>query len=135
MRWFFLPGADLPFIRGWLAASLFVALCELSLRFSILIGGTTNVHTAGLLSAFSDARFSEFSLVSETKLLFTNGLSWPEESELGDPSTVSQPLSGSSSDILLGLLQGDGLDWPEELVLRVLSGLLREHTRSMFRVL
>lgn len=36
---------------------------------------------------------------------------------------------------LLGLLQGDGLDWPEELVLRVLSGLLSEHIRSMFKVL
>lgn len=36
---------------------------------------------------------------------------------------------------LLGLLQGDGLDCTEaeELVLRVLSGLLREHTLSMFR--
>lgn len=36
---------------------------------------------------------------------------------------------------LFGLLQGDGLDCPEELVLRVLSGLLREHIRSIFKVL
>lgn len=36
---------------------------------------------------------------------------------------------------LLGLLQGDGLDRPEELVLRVLSGLLSEHIRSIFKVL
>ena len=36
---------------------------------------------------------------------------------------------------LFGLLQGDGLDCPEELVLRVLSGLLNEHIRSMFKVL
>lgn len=36
---------------------------------------------------------------------------------------------------LLGLLQGEGLDWPEELVLRELSGLLSEHTRSIFSVL
>lgn len=36
---------------------------------------------------------------------------------------------------LLGLLQGDGLDCPEELVLRVLSGLLSEHIRSIFKVL
>lgn len=35
----------------------------------------------------------------------------------------------------MGLLQGDGLDCPEELVLRVLSGLLSEHIRSMFKVL
>lgn len=36
---------------------------------------------------------------------------------------------------LLGLLHGEGLDCAEaeELVLRLLSGLLREHTRSMFR--
>lgn len=36
---------------------------------------------------------------------------------------------------LLGRLQGEVLDWAEaeELVLRVLSGLLREHTLSMFR--
>jgi hypothetical protein len=36
---------------------------------------------------------------------------------------------------LFGLLQGDGLDCPEELVLRVLSGLLNEHIRSIFKVL
>lgn len=36
---------------------------------------------------------------------------------------------------LFGLLQGDGLDCPEELVLRVLSGLLSEHIRSIFKVL
>lgn len=38
---------------------------------------------------------------------------------------------------LLGRLQGEPLDCTEaeELVLRVDSGLLREHTRSMFRVL
>lgn len=36
---------------------------------------------------------------------------------------------------LFGLLQGDGLDRPEELVLRVLSGLLSEHIRSIFKVL
>lgn len=84
-------------------------------------------------------------------------------SEVGEPSTVSQPLScPSSSDMLetgeggvrirfgprvrppthrrvhlLGLLHGDreGLDWTDlevrELVLRLLSGLLREHTLTM----
>lgn len=36
---------------------------------------------------------------------------------------------------LFGLLQGDGLDCPEELVLRVLSGLLNEQIRSIFKVL
>lgn len=37
---------------------------------------------------------------------------------------------------LLALLQSSGLDWAEveELVLRLLSGLLSEHTRCMFRV-
>ena len=103
-------------------------------------------------------------------------LLWSEASEAGELSTVSQPLSCSSSDILqegnrrgrilritvvaaadadrakhiceiclnrlfepylLGCLQGDVLDWAEaeELVLSVLSGLLREQTLSMLTVL
>lgn len=61
----------------------------------------------------------------------------PEASEAGELSTVSQPLSCSSSDILFGCLQGEVLDWAEaeELVLRVLSGLLREQTLSILTVL
>lgn len=92
------------------------------------------MQTVDLVSGLTDALASLFLLVLVTKPSSTNGLSCPEESEVGEPSTVSHPLSCSSSDILLDLLQGDGLDCPEELVLRVLSGLLREHTRSIFRV-
>lgn len=68
--------------------------------FSILIGGTTTVQTAGLASELAEVLVSGFSLVSSAKPFSKKGLSWPEESELGEPSTVSQPLSCSSSDIL-----------------------------------
>ncbi len=52
-------------------------------------------------------------------------------------STLPHSSTGFKNEIpyLLGLLHGEGLDCveAEELVLRLLSGLLREHTRSMFR--
>lgn len=143
------------------------------LLFNTLMGGTTTVLTAGLFSLVSGcsrlAWGSWFWFWLVKKRLSGKGLSWGprEESEGGEPSTVSHPLSWpSSSDILqwgrggkkhqytrgfnlnsvstcveykmpylLGLLHGEGLDCAEaeELVLRLLSGLLREHTRSMFR--
>lgn len=58
------------------------------------------MQTAGLASKLAEVLVSGFLLVSSAKLLSKNGLPWPEESELGEPSTVSQPLSCSSSDML-----------------------------------
>lgn len=115
-------------------ASVFTICSSRCNLFSSLMGGTTTVQTVDLVSGLTEALASLFLLLLSTKPFSTKGLSCPEESELGEPSTVSHPLSCSSSDMLLDLLQGEGLDCSEELVLRVLSGLLREHTRSMFRV-
>lgn len=58
------------------------------------------MHTVGLASRLAEDLVSVFLLEASEKRLARNGLSWPEESELGEPSTVSQPLSCSSSDML-----------------------------------
>lgn len=119
-----------------------VSLTAGLLLFCTLIGGTTTVRTVGLLGSVSGAthatRGSQFWLLSPMKRCCAKGLLlWPDASEAGELSTVSQPLSCSSSDILLGCLQGEVLDWAEaeELVLSVLSGLLREQTLSILTVL
>lgn len=51
----------------------------------------------------------------------------PKEAKIKEKEIIHQ-----TNEYLLGLLHGetDGLDW-RELVLRLLSGLLREHTLSM----
>lgn len=170
----------LPVLPG---VSLMIAGLLL-LLFCTLIGGTTTVRTVGLLGSVSGAthatRGSQFWLPPAMKRRPVKGLLlWPEASEAGELSTVSQPLSCSSSDILqkgnqwpkkfertllvrcssqswskqnicrsfclnhlcwlylLGCLQGEVLDWAEaeELVLSVLSGLLREQTLSILTVL
>lgn len=77
--------------------------CWLLLLFNTLSGGTTTVLTAGFIcvSVCVLCRISAscFWLVFR-KRLSGNGLLW--ESEPGEPSTVSQPLSWpSSSDILV----------------------------------
>lgn len=77
----------------------------LLLLFCTLIGGTTTVRTVGLLGSVSGAthatRGSQFWLVSGMKRLSVKGLLLgPEVFEAGELSTVSQPLSCSSSDIL-----------------------------------
>lgn len=58
------------------------------------------MQRADLVSGLTDALASLFLLVLATKPFSTKGLSCPEESEVGEPSTVSHPLSCSSSDIL-----------------------------------
>ncbi len=77
------------------------------LLFSTLMGGTTTVLTAGLFSTVLGcprlAWGSWFWFWLVRKRLSGKGLSWGprEESEGGEPSTVSHPLSwSSSSDIL-----------------------------------
>lgn len=66
------------------------------------MGGTTTVQTVDLVSGLTEALASLFLflLLLSTKPFSTKGLSCPEESELGEPSTVSHPLSCSSSDKL-----------------------------------
>lgn len=86
--------------QGGLSLPVF-AICSSAFNpFSSPIGGTTTVQTAGLVSALEAGTSSVFWCVSSTKLLSANGLACPEESDVGEPSTVSQPLSCSSSDIL-----------------------------------
>lgn len=87
----------------------------LLLLFCTLIGGTTTVRTVGLLGSVSGAthatRGSQFLLLSAMKRRSVKGLLlWPEASEAGELSTVSQPLSCSSSDILQ-----EGEQWGRKL--------------------